>query len=270
MDTETHPGGKGLAHCEGNFDVVQYFGALPNPAADEDLPDFPLVDQIRTPLWTVKDDTRLWRVVSTVREVQRVDPANPLTPLAREQIEGQGVNRSLLKIRVSVGQMGFDPRDFLIDAGQSLELWGTSVTVNWVAPATVNAVPGVLPDVAANDMALDGLIGAHVIGIESPLGHRPVLTDYRGAAANAAPVLAIPRGAVDVTIYQSSAGGASTAFTFNYGAPAVGSFELGEVPFIAGQRRSHTTSIVPGATHLVGDSGLQTIRFYTVVWTIQP
>lgn len=264
--------GCGEAHCINSEDKqIQYFGAIGTgtPAT------FPIVDRVRGASWlNGYGKPRLWRVVSMVQEVQRFTQGS-LPPLQPGMILADGVYRSLLRLGISVSEMGFEAGTggrgpFLIDAGESLELWGTGVRVNWIAPAGINENAPAPPELAATGLVLDGMLGVKIIGIETPLGHTAKLTDYRGILANARATIQVPAGASDVTIYQSSLGVASAAWLWNYGTFALPGFELGQIPFIAGQRRSHTISVAPSATHIVSDVDANNDRFFTVVWTIRP
>lgn len=268
------PYGAGLAHCDvGRYlAAMQYFGSIGNPG-DPIVSPFPAVETVRTKEWTAgANRARLWRVVSTVREVQRRSGNEVLVPLQTGTIERDGRDQTLLKLGVSVTGMGFDPRLFLIDVGSSLELWGEKVTVRWIAPPGVDEVaPGTTPATAVNQNIIDGLLGVQIVGIETPLTGGAHLTLHRTVGANAALAIPIPRGARDVTVYQTAAGAASIEWTWFYGDPntVTPSWNLGALPFIAGQRRTDTISVVPGATHVVTDTAVLP-RFFTIVWTIRP
>lgn len=286
MNARTHsrdekPAGAGWAHCEvGRYlGALQYFGSIGSPG----ISTFPLVDSVRNKEWTAGTQTktdaqaqRLWRVDSTVREVQRQVEQSPLTPLQTSFIERDGGDRTLLKLAIRATQMGFDDRTFIIDAGYSLEMWAQSIVVQWLSPPLVNAVADLGPEPrveAADAVALDGLLGVQILAIESPIGAAaPPLTFYRPVAAGSALTLKIPRGARDVTIYQTAAGAASAAWTWSYGDPASFApvWALGDLPFITGLRRTPTLTLPPGATHIVSDIDLLTDRLFTIVWTIQP
>lgn len=275
------PAGAGWAHCEvGRYlAALKYFGSIGSPTT---ITNFPLVDSVRKKEWTAGTTTetdelaqRLWRVDSTVREVQRSVDQEPLTPLETRFIERDGVDRTLLKLAIRSTQMGFDDRTFIIDAGYSLEFWAQSVAVQWMAPVGVDAVQdmGLEPNVSTADaVVLDGLLGVQILAIESPIGAAAPLTFYRSIAAEGFLSLKIPRGARDVTIYQSAAGAASVEWTWSYGDPSsiAPVWALGQIPFITGMRRTPTISVVPGATHIVSDVDLLTDRLFTIVWTIQP
>jgi hypothetical protein len=273
---QPNPCGCGESHCEAvRTAVAQYFGSIGNASV---LTSFP---QINTPggtEWTAGARVqRLWRIVSTVAEVQRHSgQENFLTPLSEAAILQLGNSRSLLKLRIKVSEMGFEDglggRTFVIDAGSSLELWGAGVDVAYLKPAAVSQIQSPALALQASNSVIDGLIGVQILGIEAPLGHGAPLTDYRGVAAGDTLALTIPQGAKDVTIYQSAAGAASLTWQWFYGDPSGGlnMWPLGDLPFIAGQRRTHTISVVPGATHIVSDVAALTDRFFTVVWTIRP
>lgn len=277
MDTPAHElGGTGIAHCEvGRYlGAMKYFGSIGNPA-DEPLQSI-VVDSLRRKAWTAgSKHTRLWRVDSTVREVQRIVEQNPLTPVTNEVITQRGVDRTLLKLGITMTEMGFEERTFVIDAGSSLEFWAKEVEVRWMSPEGVDALGDMGPAPAVStvdDIVIDGLLGVQILAIESPIGAAAPLTFYRAAEAESPIVLKIPRGARDVTIYQSAAGAASIEWTWSYGDPNdfVPVWALGQIPFITGLRRTPTISVVPGATHIVSDIALLTDRFFTIVWTIQP
>jgi hypothetical protein len=280
--SQAKPAGMGWAHCEvGRYlAAMQYFGSIGNPA-NEPL-DSIVVDSIREKTWTAGTTTttdelavRSWRVDSTVREVQRIVEQEAIEPLQPGAIERDGVNRTLLKLAIRMTQMGFDDRVYMIDAGYSLDFWAQSVAVQWVSPTGVQELGrlGAEPNVeTVDDIVIDGLLGVQILAIETPFGVSAPLTFYRAIEAESVLTLPIPRGARDVTIYQSAAGPASVEWTWSYGDPASFApvWALGQVPFITGLRRTPTISVVPGATHIVSDVALLQDRFFTVVWTIQP
>jgi hypothetical protein len=266
-----HHYGSGEAHCHiARYKVAQYFGSLP-----AEISQFPVVDSVlRQHEWTAgtSERNRLWRILSTVREVQRDANEVPVTPLRPETIERDGRDRSLLKVAFSVTEMGFDPLLYIVDVGQPVELWGTRVTCRILGPPSIAELPAPPNEPTALGLVVDGLIGFQILGIETPIGSNPVLTDYRIVAAAAELSVPVPRGAVDVTVYQDSIGPASIAWRWFYGDPGnvAVALPLGELPFIAGQRRTHTVSVVPGVTHLQADVAALAARFFTIVWTIRP
>lgn len=282
MDTISRYGG-GLAHCVLERDaVVTYFGSI----FQEDPQQLAPVATQRNKQWTGgqsdeldTDAVRLWRVTSTVREIQRVVVEGSVSPLTPAQIIPFGLNRTLLKLAITATDMGSGgvPRRWLIDAGGSLEFWAQHVVVQWLAPPDVDDV-NVRPGRTASGLVIDGQLGVKIIGIEAPLGGGAVLTDSLPVTAAVPGVdpgriaIPIPRGARDVTVYQASAGTASVAWNWFYADPLLigNAVDLGELPFIAGQRRTHTRSVVPAATHLVSEINNQSARLYTVAWTIQP
>lgn len=160
--------------------------------------------------------------------------------------------------------------------GPPIELYANHVKVNIIAPTNhVEIFEGVGAPAFAGPWTLQCLTDAHlgIVPIESSRGNRTTtLTMRQEAAANTQIGWEIPAYAKRVTIYQAGAGAACTQWTFEIGAFGVAnaSIELGQLPFIAGARRTDQIDVVPGATYIMSDVDVQNARLFTAVWEIEP
>lgn len=228
------------------------------------------------------DCERLWLVVVRSREIQRV-AAQPVGPVSRQVIESgplpagasacnNSVCRLLVGVRTTSGRS-----QFLIDCDHELEVWGSSIDVQLLVPApffkigsstplTGNGVP------TLSGLVIDSLLGCTVIPIEESKSQREApLTQQLRVAANAAGVIEVPRAAVAVKIYQTTAGVASAQWIRFVGDPAVttSTQQTGVIQF-TGRSSQDIDNQLSNETHLQSDVDPNNIRLYTVLWTIRP
>lgn len=182
-------------------------------------------------------------------------------------------NRSQLKAMVDIIR-GTTQHRWLMDFNQQIEVHASQVTINLVAPDNFVEVPMRPPFPAGLErqgLVADELIGASSVRIESPTGLTDViLTENVFVAAGEQEVVDVPPYATEVTIYQSTAGAAETAWTMHYGDPNVGSVQAGVIPWIIGGRKTEPEIVMPNVTHLQTGIDAENGRFFTMRWTIRP
>jgi hypothetical protein len=232
----------------------------------------------------------LFLISTTATEIQRSGAGN-IGPLAAAAFQDSAplpatasrtLNRTQLKCAVTA-QVGSGRRRFFMDFAQSIELNALSICVDWVAPGNFVEPPVVLtngtnplPVPVRNGAALvvDAQIGIEIAELESSSGNASQcnFTTNLAVAANTQATIAIPPFARALTIYQTSAGAASTIWSQWYGDPAVvaSAVEVGSLPFIPGQRKTEPEIDLPNSTHLRTDLDALAARFYTLRWTIRP
>jgi hypothetical protein len=160
--------------------------------------------------------------------------------------------------------------------GSPIELYAKHVKVNIIAPANhVEIFEGIGAPALAGPWTLQCLTDAHleIVPIESARGDKvTTLTTRQEAAANTQIGFEIPAYAKRVTLYQAAAGAASPQWTFELGAfgAANASIDIGQLPFIAGLRRTNQIDVVPGATYIMSDVDVANARLFTAVWEIEP
>jgi hypothetical protein len=158
--------------------------------------------------------------------------------------------------------------------GPPIEIWANYVQINILAPALHQEIlEGVLFPWISGLTTINCFTDAtlEVVPIEVGRGNRvTTLTMRQEAAANTAIAFEIPAFAKRVTFYQSGAGAAAVAFTFELGPLAAGSLEIGTIPFIAAARRTDQIDVIPGATHILSDIDVANARLFTAVWEIEP
>ncbi|MCG8590653.1 MAG: hypothetical protein MJE66_15285 [Proteobacteria bacterium] len=154
----------------------------------------------------------------------------------------------------------------LIDGDQSIEVYGASITVGAVVPASVQdaGAPQRPLEVPAGELAVDDLLGCRIVGIQESRGSRSaLLTDYLTVGPNDDAALPIPRGAEDVLVSPAVAGTVS-AWRFTIGDPSV----LASTAPAASFSPTDTSVRVPTASHLaVASDG--TTRFFSITWKVR-
>lgn len=247
--------------------------------------------------WTNKDAmcgaARLWHIRSNAQEVTRVPPAVPASPLNFGQITGEsgfplpaGVGatrqpKSKLKLALILDTAA-GQEVYFGDLGQPIEVYALGVTVRWVGPANFVEVTGFNGDGAAlmrgvivpqqDGLLVDAVIGVTIEGIEESVGHGEwTFTEPLQVAATVQGQIAVPRGAVNVQVTQTTGGAASVQWRQFAADPAAGGREIGVLPFLAGQRRSSdNATLLSDAVLLVTDVDAVAGRTFSVVWTIRP
>ncbi|MCH9682962.1 MAG: hypothetical protein K0V04_16115 [Deltaproteobacteria bacterium] len=206
---------------------------------------------------------RLWLVASSVREVIRTSivPVPPLT--GNEMEDAPAVGRSALRLRIIAGQRG-GSSTYLVDLGQSLELYAESLQVELLAPTDAQ-----LSSDAENRRGLlaDTQAVARLLQIEQSRGARTALLSQTFFIRETSGlVVEIPPAARALTLYPSNPAVALPG-SWTRGDPASGGVALGDVFVPANGRRY--ASVAPSATHLSLDAVAED-RVVTFVWEIAP
>lgn len=154
----------------------------------------------------------------------------------------------------------------------AIEVFATEVNVAIIGPGAwfevySGAGPGV--PLAANTIWADAIAGIEIMPIEESLSrNRTMLTMQRENGAGGTLYAGIPKHARSVTIYQSAAGVACTAWTMQAGVPTA-SMGLGTIPFLAGARMSETVEIHPAASFIQSDIDQANARLFTIAWGLE-
>lgn len=184
--------------------------------------------------------------------------------------------RSWLHVRVRWEGPGTSGTFDMDLGGSPIEIYANHIKLNIIAPANhVEIFEGIGAPALAGAWTLQCLTDAflEIVPIEASRGNRvTTLTMRQEAAATTQIGFEIPAYAKRVTLYQSIAGAAAPQWTFELGAfgAANASIEIGQLPFIAGARRTDQIDVVPGATFIQSDVDQVNARLFTAVWEIEP
>ena len=228
----------------------------------------------------------VWMLQSSVIEILRSAAEATIAPIGSVGAFGPGNilpagatrvrGRSQVKLRVNAEASTIN-RQWDQDVGQTLEVNADSVCVEYLVPSNFVEITSTNQNsttILRSGLVLDVWLSISLNRLESPIGigdGTVTLTDNLQVPANTQGTIRIPPFAIAVTIYQTTGGGASAAWTQWYGDPAVtaGSIAVGQLPFIAGARRTQQESVLPNATHLQTDMDAAN-RAYILAWTIRP
>lgn len=272
----------GVAHgsCGRNF---QLFGAITNPGLG--IADFvPLTSGITDandvfrPDWCGTTD-RLWRIRTSGNELQR-SLAAPAAPLTRAQIvqpdttalpaltsRGGSVTFKLqVKVRSGTGMY-----EFLLDAGQPVEVFGKDVEIGLMGPVNSFVVTDNNSANTLQGIVLDAVLGVSIAAAEQSLGQTsPRLTTHHFVPANTAVSIPVPPYAAELSIFTGT-GPNPASFLRWIGDPAiiVNALQTGTIDFVAGTSATQSRP-VGDETHIQTDIDVNNARFFTVVWTIRP
>lgn len=272
----TRPKVGGRTTCTGSVEEVHYFGSIGRPSIESKLPQLEFRNTIAANWNASEERARLWRIVSTVQEVQRLAPAGGGAPLPGGLAAIKSADpavlstsfRGITKIRIHASNQGYDDRFFDIDAGESFMCYAKAIRCELVAPAGFGKVGSdVLPLVNPSEMMLDGAVGVGIYGIEQHICCESTFNQW-AFVANVGPTLSvvIPRGAKSVDVQQSHA--TTTDVIFEYGDQRIlGAGGVFQISFVTSPT---FVEVVPMATHVFmgGDGTLGT--FYDLAWTIKP
>lgn len=252
------------------------FGSVAASAAPADfILDIPL-----SPGWPQREQLpceKLWRIRSAGKCIQRfTEGTSPLTenqfnasqlPAAASQ-GGSGY----FKLAINVSTSAFNS-SFIIDVGQTLDIYAYSVNTSLVGPTGMEEVtPGNIGTLTASGLTLDARIGAALLQVEESVSNKEAkFTQHIIVLNSTQSVIAVPNGAVSVRIIQSPAGPNSGDWTRFIGAPGILTtpFPTGRIAFFQGGSIAEHWE-VGDETHLQTDQNNNVDRFFTLVWTIRP
>jgi hypothetical protein len=225
---------------------------------------------------------RLWRISTATQVVYRISQV-ALPPLTINQINAfelpgatlpAGVGAIMggngwFRLRVNVSDSTGNRR-FFMDLDEKIELYGFDVDTAIVGPANailINPEMSPIPTLAGN--LIDARVGASIIPIEAPTGIDSTrYTQIFVVAAGATQVIAVPRFARAVKVYQTTAGAASGPWTRVAGAIGSG-INVGTLNFTL--RASNDAQAEIGReSHFVTDVAILSPRTFIVQWTIRP
>jgi hypothetical protein len=160
--------------------------------------------------------------------------------------------------------------EFLMDAGQPIEVYGYRIQTAVVGPAnTIEVTPANTTTLAG--VLIDSVVGSSILAAESSIGHREVrFTEHVFVAAATQAQVSVPEHARELRVY-TAAGPAPGAWTRHIGDPAVlaGDLAVGTINF-RGNTSDDVSSPVGDATHIQTDTDPANARLFTIVWTIRP
>ncbi len=217
----------------------------------------------------------LFRVSTWGVEVQRSNVNGGLSNLDAATILATGVQgRSRVGFQILVSDhVSPATRRYEIDAGQSLNLTASAVTVKAILPGVSVVIP---PGTAAGTAAAvlnevyDAVAGAKILRVEEDQSTNEALrTRYLTVLANTAGIMQVPPGAREVSIYQTAAGVASPLWQMRAGPGAAGLI-VGVLPWIGATRRTEQQTLLPNVTELVTDIDVGNGRNFVAVFTIRP
>lgn len=195
---------------------------------------------------------------------------NNTLPAATTRARG----RSQIKLRVSA-EIGTTWRQFFMDVGQTVEVNAECVCVDYLVPENMYEVydrPDQEPLPTREGLVIDAQLSVGISRLEETVGAtEAIFTTNIFVPLNTQPTIAVPPYAREVTVYQTTPGGAAALWTQWYGDPnvTVGSVQAGVLPWLAGQRRTQQESVIPDVTHLEVDQDASD-RFFTLRWVIRP
>ncbi len=222
----------------------------------------------------------MWQITTTAVEYRRIPSELTLSPLPDSAFQQVPVGvdpftrRSSIQLEVSAND-GVDFRLFQMDCNQSVIVVAQSICINWWGPPGTRDIQGRVQDgLPLSGLVIDSFVGVSVSRIEESPGDNStvLLTKHLFVPATETASIAIPAYATEVTIYQSPSGSASVSWTQFLGDPngVSGSLAMGMLPFIAGQRRTQQSSVMPNVSHLRTDTDPAGDRFFTLVFTVRP
>lgn len=220
---------------------------------------------------------RLWRVRTSGVELQRFS-AGAVVALTRPQILGPATPAAMsrggsvtYKFRVRVCSLSGN-YDFLMDAGQPIEVYGNQIQVTVVGPANALEVTDVNAAVNTQQgLLLDSIVGVSILAAEQSLSQKQVrFTQHIHVAAGGQTSIPVPDHAIGVKVYTGS-GPAPALWTKHIGDPAILATALatGTILFRA-DTSENVSNLMGDATHIRTDINVGNARFFTIVWTIRP
>lgn len=224
---------------------------------------------------------RLWRLSSVGISVQRFSAEEPIAPLASSVIQNGPLpsgasfdSNGYYKLALDVARSSGNAR-YLIDVGQTIEIYCYEVNVGLVAPANAFEVAPSNIDLETSlrvGLVVDSVIGTSLLPIESPIGNFEYkFTQRFFVDANTRVAIEVPRSAVSAKIYQGPQGVNSGDWGRFISDPIVTGI-ADAVGVITFANRTNITEHEPLAdeTHLVTNIDALVDRTFTVRWTIRP
>lgn len=267
----------GLTQCDSPRQI-QLFGTISiNETPTSYVPITTVLEATeQVPCWYTSKVERLWRIRTSGVEVQRFvgDPTGPLT---RPEILGPatpaGASRGgsvTYKFRVTVCSLSGN-YEFLMDAGQPIEVYGHRIQVAAVGPTNAVEVTPVTDSGTRQGLLIDSIVGASILASEASLGQTEVrFTQHLSVAAGAQTSIPVPEHAVGIKVYTGS-GPVPLVWTTHIGDPAIlgTALAVGTINF-TGDTSADRSIQIGDATHVRTDINANSARFFTIVWTIRP
>ncbi len=254
------------------FATVATADTPPDFSTEVDLP----------PGWPQRQQTqceRLWRLRTSAIGIQRFT-AGALSPIQLNEFNrselpagasegGSGFFKVLLKIGSTTGATS----SFMIDVGETLEIYAFRVDMSLIGPTgAVEVTPGNRNTLENPGLVVDVQIGASLLAIEESIDNRDAkLTQHLSVLQNTQGTISVPRGAVSLRIIQGIRGSNSGNWTRHVGDPAIlaTTFTTGTIAFL-NRASTESHSAIGDETHLQTDQNNASDRFFTLVWTIRP
>lgn len=260
----------GQSLCRSSVQEVHLFGSYGPPATPLSWPAY---DRLIPTTWSARSSRpRLWSISGRGWSRQRFDAGSPLTPLTRSEVTatGPGVStspRPMAKLAIKVSGMAVAKQPLIIDADQTIELYGSSIDVDALVPSNVQNVGSPRSaqlEVDAGELAVDDLVGVVALEIEESIGARSaVLTTYVVADQSAVASVAVPRGAFELLVSPADQAELGV-WSWTIGDPNV----LTTTATVGSFVPTNQYLRVPSASHLVLAASGQNVRVYALTWKI--
>lgn len=224
-------------------------------------------------------EERLHLVSTRVREVLRDGTQAPLTPLDEidfEVTDNATISESsVLRIRVLVKSDSLESV-YIIDAGQSWELYAEEVDLEILGPLGTRSVPRDGAAFTASGTVFDSLLTSRILGIERGTGAGIAkFSEQVPVPAGAVVVRPIPNGAQWVVGHMGLDGVLPPSTQWMCGDSSVigepAAFEVGLLPWdgFGGQPRTIQQPVPAGASHYRINADGANARIFSFVWGIR-